>query len=96
MKRPLAWVGFLWIGGVIAAAIFCLLYAVDWVISRDTTVLPWLLLPAAAVIIAGAFVAVLPAVILFIYLGVKEQRARMEELARPTLGELTRNKRQSD
>jgi len=93
LKSNFAWIGFLWIGAVIAGAIFCLLYAIDWVVSRDTTVLPWLLLPAAAVIIAGAFVAAIPAVILFIYLGVKERRARTEELAQPTLGELTRNRR---
>ena len=88
MKSKLAWIGFLWIGAVALAAIACCVYAIDWVISRDTTVLPWLLLPAAAVIILAAFVAAVPGVILLAYLGTKETQKRMMDSAQPTLDQL--------
>jgi len=89
MRSNFAWIGFLWIIAVVLAAIFCSVYVVDWVISTDTTVLPWLLLPAAGVILAGAFVAAIPGVIFLIYVGVKERGVKAQDVAQPTLGELT-------
>ena len=89
MRSNFAWIGFLWIIAVVLAAIFCSVYVVDWVISTDTTVLPWLLLPTAGVILAGAFVAAIPGVIFLIYVGVKERGVKAQDVAQPTLGELT-------
>jgi|SoimicMinimDraft_3_1059731.scaffolds.fasta_scaffold02586_6 hypothetical protein len=88
MKISPVWIGIVWILLVAGAAIACFMYFASELLKQDTTVLPWLLLPAAGVIFAIAYVLALPGVLMLFPAKPKRSRPTPPQYGGQTLGQL--------
>jgi|SRR5207342_27723 len=88
MKISPIWIGIAWILLIAGAAIACFTHFASELLKQDTTVLPWLLLPAAGVIFTIAYVLALPGILMLFPAKPKRSRPTPPQYGGQTLGQL--------
>jgi len=93
MKSSYGWIGIGWIALVMISAMCYFVYFTVDLLKQDTTVLPWLLLPAAGVILVIAAVLSIPGILILLAAQPKPSRPTRSQFGGQTLGQLmTENK----